>query len=225
MQNLISTNLARMLRKSASVLALVTVLLPISAPALADRAHSQRVFQAADVIEFFGADPVPPLAFTGAAWLKRSKNAVQGRVMTKVANAGRPHTVWWVIFNNPGACEKGCNGPDLGNPAVRGAVFYANGAISSSDGNGGGVINVDISTVAARIPDGLFRLDDVLPEPVFYPKGLGRGNGLKAEIHLIVDDHLFPGGSWVPDLTTTDFPGIPILGATNHRAAVFAPVH
>ena len=68
-----------------------------------------------------------------------------------------------------------------------------------------------------------------MPEPVFYRRGLARGNGFGAEIHIVVDEHMGPVDnpaldSWVPDLTTTDFPGMPVLGAKNAAAAVFLPV-
>lgn len=210
-------------------IALPPLLLALSLPAAADGARTRVVFQAADVVEFFGPDPDPnALVLRGGAWLKRTRNTVEGRVMAQVAKPGYAYTVWWVIFNNPAACIDGCNGEDLGNPKVRGAVFYGNGGISASDGMGGGVINIDVATTAGGIPEGTFRLDDVLPEPVFFRRGLARGNGMRAEIHLVVDEHLGPAKdgtqSWVPDLTTTDFPGIPVLGASNHRAVVFPPI-
>ncbi len=206
---------------------LVAGLLLAAGPAVADddNRRSGQTFQAVDV---FTVPPTDPLTLTGAAWLKRSKQGLSGRIMTKVARAGYAYTVWFVIFNNPENCAAACEGPDLFNPAVKGAVYYGNGIISASDGNGGGVINVDFDTVAGRIPRGMFRLDDVLPEPVFYRRGLARGNGFGAEVHMVVDEHLGPVEtmleSWVPDLTTTDFPQMPVLGASNVAAAVFLPV-
>lgn len=190
---------------------------------------TKTTFQAADVVEFFGPDPDPSaLVFRGAAWLLRSNDTVKGRIMSQVAHPGLAYTVWWVVFNNPSACVDGCNGPDLGNPDVRGAVYFGGSAISSSDGAGGGVVNISLETNSRGIPDGVFRLDDVLPEPVFYDRGLDPNNGLNAEIHLVIDEHTAPAKdgseSWVADLMTTDFPGIPVLGAFNHRAAVFPPV-
>ncbi len=211
-------------------LAVVPVFCCLSLPAQATGGGwNTVVFQTADVVEFFGPDPDPnALVLRGAAWLKRTRHTVEGRIMAQVAEPGLAYTVWWVIFNNPAACVDGCNGEDLGNPDVRGSVFYGNGAIAASDGLGGGVINVNLKTSSRGIPLGMFRLDDVLPERVLYEHGLDRGNGKRAEIHLVIDLHTGPvkdgTGSWVPDLTTTDFPGIPVLGASNHRAAVFLPV-
>jgi hypothetical protein len=177
-------------------------------------------FQATDV---FSADGL--MSMTGAAWLIRSKNGFRGRIMSQVSDPGHAYTVWLVIFNNPGACVNGCNDEDLGNSAVQGAVFYGNAAISASDGVSGGVVNIDFETVADGIPDGTFRLDDLAPEPLFYQRGLRRGNGFGAEVHLVIDYHPGPAKdgteTWVPDLTTTNFPG----GInTNHRFAVFTPL-
>jgi hypothetical protein len=205
-----------------------------SIPAMADGANHPRTLQTADVIDMTA---LPAFEFTGAGWLERSKNELRGRVMTKVEHAGFAYTVWWVIFNHPSECSTSpCNPDDLGNPAVAGAVFYGNGAISAADGNGGGVINVDVETVARGIAEGTFRLDDTSTVgPIFFADGLKRGNGFDAEIHLVVDEHFGPNDksgteSWLLDLTTTDFPDPPgtlvqdpetVLGVVNSRVVVF----
>lgn len=201
-----------------------------------------RIFQSADAIEFFGPDPDPDdLSFTGAAWLVRSADRVEGRLMTKVDEAGTAYTVWVVIFNNPSACipgqtgelDFGCNGADLTDPNVDAAVYYGTGAISALSPPGG-VVNVDLTITDEGLPDGIFSLDEAINSPVppgtFPADGLAEGNGLCAEIHLVVDHHPLPSNkmgedSWVEDLTTTDFPvppaASPYLGATNVRAAAF----
>jgi hypothetical protein len=193
----------------------------IAQGAAADGARDPSTFQSTDVLNV--ADPS---LYTGAAWLVRSKNGFRGRVMTQVDEAGSAYTVWMVLFNNPAECATTpCSEMDLFTPGVRAAVFYGNGAISSSDGTGGGVINIDFSTTAGGIPDGWFRLDDLDPNLTWNQNGLDRGNGFKAELHLVVDYHPDPAKdgteSWIKDLTTTNFPG----GgpATNHRFAIFLP--
>ena len=82
------------------------------------------------------------------------------------------------------------------------SVFNGSGAISAADGSGYGVFNVDFELPAGQLPEGLFLL-------VGDPKGLHRGRGVGAEVHLIIDEHPLPaqGDSWIPDLTTTHFPG------------------
>ena len=178
-------------------------------------------FQTSDVINVTGAGSF----YQGAAWLIRSEEEVEGRVMTKVSTVGDPYTLWAVIFNNPSECAATplpCAESDLANPDVGGSVFYASSAISSADGGlktngkpaGGGVVNFNFEFEGGSLPDGLFVLFG-------DPDGLSEGNGYGAEIHLVVDQHPpVPGGmSWVPDLTTTNFPGAG--PATNDRVAIF----
>ena len=96
----------------------------------------------------------------------------------------------------------------------------------------GAAINVDLSMRAdGMLPVGRFSLDDAIDGDPFVD-GLDLGHGLCPEIHLVVDEHKGPvktkAESWVLDLTTTDFPNpaaqiTDILGAANHRVAVFPP--
>lgn len=147
-------------------------------------------------------DPaVGPGERIGAAWLIREKQKIRGRMMSKVPTAGVPQTLWIVVFNNPSACAGSpCMDTDIGNAAVGASVFNGSGAISAADGNGSGVFNVDFELPAGQLPDGLFVL-------VGDPKGLHRGRGFGAEVHLIIDEHPLPADSWISDLTTTHFPG------------------
>ncbi len=135
--------------------------------------------------------------------------------MTNVATAGDPYTLWLIVFNNPDACVDGCDESDLAIPKVCGSVYNGSGAISAANGYGGGVININFNMVAGNIAEDQFVLFG-------DPKGLLRGKGLKAEIHLVVDQHpqIVQGpDSWIADLTTTNFPGAG--PAFNVAAAVF----
>ncbi len=180
-------------------------------------------YQTADMFNAFTG------ANTGAATVTRSRNGISGRVMTNVETAGDPYTLWVIVFNNPGACAVPfeCFGPiDTGSPeaieATGAVAFNGNGAVSSSNGEGGGVVNIDFNVVAGNLPEGLFVLfgDE---------DGLERGNGFAAEVLLIIDKHPRPAndefgypGSWVADLTSTNFPGAG--PAITHRVAVFRAV-
>lgn len=140
---------------------------------------------------------------TGAAWLIRSKNGIQGRIMSNVSTYADPYTLWIVIFNEPSACDGPCDGTDLANPAVGGSVFNGTGAISAANGNGGGVFNVDFEIVAGNLPNDLFIL-------LGDAAGLHHNNGFGAEIHLVIDRHpsiAMGPDSWIVDLTQTNFPG------------------
>ncbi len=202
---------------------------------LAGPVMAQGQFQTADV---FAIPPTNPLNLTGAAWLKRTESRIQGRIMTKVKKAGFAHTVWIVVFNNPQNCATAgtglpCMDTDLFNPDVGGEVYYGSAAISALSPPGG-VINVDLSIRDDGLPEGIFDFNQLELEGIIFPDeadGLNAGNGLCAEIHLVVDYHPGPvktdADSWVADLTSTNFPvpalqvSPPVLGASGVRAAIF----
>ncbi len=170
------------------------VLLCASSGAFAD--DRPRVFQTAEVQP--SADGI---AAEGAAWLKRSKNRVDGRVMAKVDKPNTPYSIWWVIFNNPDGCIDVCGPGDLmadGGIAADVAIFNASGAISAASGDGGGVINVDISVIG-RESAGNGSQGPAAPVPVLLNK-FRKNNGLCAEIHVDINEHEFDG-DWVAELT------------------------
>jgi hypothetical protein len=171
------------------------------------------VYQDTDVLN------IPTFQSEGAAWIKRSKNGVSGRIMSNVATAGDPYTVWIVTINNPGGCATpyACADADLFNPDTQSSAYYGSGAISASNGNGGGVVNIDVAVTTGKLPDDQFVLFGDKP-------GLHRNNGFGAEIWLVIDIHPNPTpGSWLDDLTTTNPPN-PAGPAFNHRIAIFRSV-
>ena len=221
-------------------MSIATALVAAWATLMAGSALAQSYFQKTDVFALPLKDPMNP-KLTGAAWLKRTESRIQGRIMTKVNKAGFPHTVWIVVFNSPENCSPPfCMDSDLFNPDVRGEVYYGSAAISAQSPPGG-VINVDLAIRDDGLPEGIFDFNqlELMGVPPFPAEdssgvpidGLDAGNGLCAEIHLVVDFHPGPVktdlNSWVPDLTSTDFPvadaqlSPPLLGARGIRAAVF----
>lgn len=174
-----------------------------------------RVFQASPVIST--ADGVE----VGAAWLKRSKNRVDGRIMTTVDTAGIPYTVWWVIFNNPAACSDPCGMDDVGNEAAKVAFLNASGAISAAGGlDGRGVINFDFSIIGR---EGASVGSQVPPPPAVdaphWNRVLKKNNARCAEIHLDLNVHANPPlpVNWVGELTYPRPPG------NTESFAVFKP--
>lgn len=152
-------------------------------------ADKTRVFQAEEIM---GAE--------GAAWLKRTQKQVDGRVMARVNMENTPYTIWWVIFNNPKKCATSpCDVPDLFNPAVEAAVFNAGGAISAATGDGKGVINLNISVLAGESGGNGAQMAPFPP----FDRPLNKGNGLKAEIHIVIDRHMVDpmDPDWVFELT------------------------
>lgn len=168
------------------------------------------VFQAENVQVHPNAPDAMDTSPRGAATLKRTRYGFTGQIMAQVLTAGDAYTVWIVIFNNSDACfSHPCSAADLGNADARSAVFNGAGAISASDGNGGGVINAEFSAVAGKIPDGMC-----------CRGSLDRRNGLRAEVHIVVDQHPetpdAPDESFWTTHLTTPFGG--------HRFAIFLPV-
>ena len=197
-----------------------TLITAFGAILLATAAYAEHGrYQTANVLDATGS-----FDYVGAAWLMRTEDGIRGSIMAKTTSANDPYTLWIVIFNNPEACVDGCDGSDLGNPAVGGSVFNGGGQVVGAGGalktNGkpaeGGVFNIDFNIPAHPLPNGLFLL-------VGDSDGLYQGNGFGAEVHLVIDRHPTPapGMSWIDDLTKTNFPGAG--PATNDSFAVFGP--
>ncbi len=193
---------------------LVVVICTLSMGAVADP-DKPRVFQTSPVWDGASGEAI------GAAWLKRSKDRVDGRIMTTVGNdVSIPYTVWWVIFNNPAGCIAECGMADLGadgGAAAEIAVFNASGAISASDGMGNTVINLDLSVIGG---EGAGIGSQVPPSPATnappWNRVLKKNNARCAEIHLDINQHpdLDDPIDWVSELTYPEAP---------HSFAVFPP--
>ena len=170
-------------------------------------------FQAVDMNDLATAMPA------GAATLKRTSDTLQARLMVEVAEAGAPYTVWWVIFNNPEACAGAgvldadgnlvtlCDGDDTMREGVDATVYNASGGIAAANGIASGVLNIDIRTSSRPLAEGL---------TVLAGDGLEPRNGFEAEVHVVVQRHPRPDGSWVADLTGP-------IAMGNHRGAIFLP--
>lgn len=152
----------------------------------------------------------PSVNKAGGATLFRSKQQVEMRFATSGLNVNSSYTVWWVIFNNPGACVGGCGLDDLSNPAVRASVLYAGGFVTGVGDSG----NITAHLAAGDPPIGV---------DVELGNGLERGNGFGAEIHLVLRTH----GTTIPGLVDGQigsFNGGCSPTCANVQAAVFATV-
>ena len=110
--------------------------------------------------------------------LHRSPNGVTINIKTSQLEPGDAVTVWWVIFNNPEECIDGCNGPDLGVPAVEASALYTAGNVIGGNGKG----NFSGHLQEGDTTGALF--------------GPGLIDSQKAEIHMIVRTH----GAAIPGL-------------------------
>ena len=132
-------------------------------------------FQVAEVHTFSDGAPT-----TSAGTLLRKKNEVWARLAMHGLEADSVYTVWWVIFNHPGNCAAGpglCSGGDLGDLAVNASRPHAAGFITSASGSA----NITAHLEAGRLPQGL--------QVHNSEDGLLRGNGYRAEIHMVFLNH------------------------------------
>lgn len=192
---------------------LAALLLGLSMGAVADPGKP-RIFQASPVINGETSDEI------GAAWLRRSKDRVDGRIMTTVDMDGIPYTVWWVIFNNPAGCVDGCGPDDVFNESYGAeadvAIFNASGAISAMDGMGNTVINLDLSVIGGEGAGIGSQGSPAPPHVEFFNRVLKKNNARCAEIHLDINQHpdLDDPIDWVGELTYPE---------AAHSFAVFMP--
>lgn len=138
----------------------------------------------ADVFTDTLPDGTPAAGDTvGTAELTRTAQGAKLTIDTTLLDAGAAYTIWWIIFNNPAACDPaGCGLPDLGVAEVEASVMNATGRVADANGN---------ATFSAFLPAGFMHT-----EPA---SGNGRqlfGPGLQnvqgAEIHVVIRCH----GPW-----------------------------
>ena len=109
------------------------------------------------------------------AKLTRDENAVWLSINTTELPPGA-YSVWWVLFNNPEACFNGCNGDDLGNPAVMGSVFFATNGVVDRNG---------VAHFRAHLEEGEM---PSAPGSVLLP-GPPLMDAQRTEIHVVVRYH------------------------------------
>lgn len=110
----------------------------------------------------------------GSSKLVRNKNGVSLTLNTSGLEPGSAVTVWWVVFNNPGACAGDCDGTDLGNPNVAGDVIYGAGHVVGGNGT---------ANFAAHLNEGDSG-GSLFPQP-----SPGLIDAETAEIHIVVRSH------------------------------------
>ena len=113
----------------------------------------------------------------GAGTLLRKADGVELRVEMAGLDSNSAYTLWWIIFNNPGACTHGagpalCGLGDLEISAVDAAVRNAAAFISSPSGTGNTTGEMDVGAVAMGHA-GFGQLND----------------SVGAEIHIVIQTH------------------------------------
>lgn len=82
--------------------------------------------------------PLPP-SVVGTSTLVRTDRGVSATVETTALGPGDVVTLWWIVFNNPAACEhpfatSACGPDDALNPETQASVLHAAGRIADEDG-------------------------------------------------------------------------------------------
>ena len=192
---------------SATIAGVLALGLPVAAPD--DDGHEREgastTYQTANAVMFRVGTPVG-----GAGTLFRSKQTLDVRVATTGLQSNGAFTVWWVVFNNPDACVDGCGLDDLARPDVRAAVFYAAGFVTGADGTA----NVTAHLKAGHLAEGV---------DVELGTGLERGNGFRAEVHVIVRGHGAISTGHVAEQIGS-FNGACNPTCANKQAVLFPPV-
>jgi hypothetical protein len=119
-----------------------------------------------------------------------------------------------VVFNEPDACGGPCGPTNLGNPAARASVFYAAGFVTGDDG---------VGNVTAHLDDGPLPIGvEVTPDGTV--RGLDRGNGFAAEIHVVLRSHGAPVVGQTAEQIASFNGACPPNTCANREAAMFSPV-
>jgi len=112
----------------------------------------------------------------GIATLARTQNRVTGSISTTGLNPNNAYSIWMAVFNQPENCVDACNVPDFA--ATNGTGFQVTNMVSNNSGTGNASFSVDTGSLAPG---------------TFIAAGTGAGivpgNGVDAEIHLIISDH------------------------------------
>lgn len=155
----------------------VVMLIASTVPA---SAHSRADQQVAEVHAFPGSDGIDSM--DGSARLLRTDSGISFRMQTDSLTPGDVATVWYVIFNSPGACENAsavegprCSGADLGTPEADATVMWAAGSIVGGNGTANWAGRLNVGQLNA-------------PHPAF-DKGQSLTDARGAEIHLVVHTH------------------------------------
>lgn len=210
------------LRKHAALLVIISV-----AISGIGRAHGTSIQQTAEIVEFGTGD-----ARRGAVILSRKRNSLSASINTLGLNTNTAYSVWWVVFNRPQFCLEPnvCGESDVFESQgvlnadqvsrVRISVFNASGFVTGDSG----VANITATLESGALPTGTFVnfgwSAPVGPGPDSN-SGLMHGNGLDAEIHVVLRTHgPAVAGSVGPQIST--FNGLcDVQQCEDVRAAIF----
>lgn len=156
------------MKRITVLLAAMLLALSLMSPAWSDgtaERHSSDLVWLSDETPVEGAD----------ARLTRTDSGVSYNLRTTGLLKGHAVSIWWVIFNNPDACDGDCAAADLFEPAVKAAVMSGGGNVVGDSGR---------SSFAAHLNEG-----EITNEHPAFENGPGLIDPHNAEIHIVVRSH------------------------------------
>jgi hypothetical protein len=149
----------------------------------------------ADIFTFMMPDETPAAGdVVGTADLTRTAAGVRLTANSTLLDAGAAYTLWWIIFNNPAACDPaGCSDADFGTPAVEASVMNATGRVADANG---------LATFVAFLPVGFMHTNpsSLNGRQLFGP---GLQNAAGAVIHVVIRCH-GPSSGDIEQISTVD---------------------
>lgn len=177
------------MRNFLITLSITGLMLTPAGPAHADAAPRMQtvpVMWHAQAVAFEEHIDAGPVAGATAS-LVATSSGVSARLSARDLEPGHAYTLWFVLVNNPGACDpRPCTGPDiLTNPAVDSQVAYGAGQVAGNSGTATFSTRFNAGPVAGWLP------------------GRALDDPLLAEYHLVVNDHGPMHAAHMPDMIRT----------------------
>lgn len=119
-------------------------------------------------------------AVLGESSLVRTDAGISASFHTTQLPAGQAMTVWFIVYNNPVACESNpCGGADFTNPAVQADALWATGHVVGASGRAGFGGHLAVGDAS-----GSLLIETGMPEAA-----VGLLDPMNAEVHLLVHSH------------------------------------
>ena len=190
-------------------------------------AGAQSMTDTQTMFDFATGNPVP-----GDSHLTRTKNDVFVLVEAEGLVAGGAHTLWFIVFNEPGECSDMCGEDDIFN--ADGSLNEA-GVMAAEIGIGNASGNVARADGTIELGGHLERNGGPAGHQILFPAGLDPEgdslltvSGKKAEVHVILQTHgpaRNLGDGLLEQLSMVDAQCNPILvdSCADLQAAVHTP--
>jgi hypothetical protein len=129
----------------------------------------------------------------GDSFLTRTDTMLLSVIEANGLTPGDAHTIWWIVFNNPGACSYPCGEDDIFDNADPSGLNLAT-IVAAGIGIGNATGNIAKANGTAEFGSRLVQNDVGTDHQVLFPAGLSgpgvlTGDPHAVEVHLIVQTH------------------------------------